>query len=316
MIDLSIHLITFNNEKHIKETLLSILKQKVNFTFEIIVGDDCSTDKTLEIINTFAQAQPQIFKVAKNKKQLGILKNFKTTLDRCSGTYIFDIAGDDMLKTDDALQKMVNVLQNDSSLGFVDSGFDRLDDNNKSIRPFNNHNIINASEDDYKKNLLLGKITPIGHCYNKEYLYKYVDFDTYLKMDLTIEDYPILVDLVMHTNFTRIKESLHVYRVHDNSHSHTKSFTNLVFQKQQMKKLFDYFSNKYYFSEEIKIEYSKNHNKELLFLAGYFENKILAKDMFSKINPKSLKDYIHYYASQYSLVRKVISLRKNLLRFK
>ena len=48
---LSVHLITYNNEQYIEDTLQSILKQIVDFGYEIVVGDDCSTDRTLEIIN-------------------------------------------------------------------------------------------------------------------------------------------------------------------------------------------------------------------------------------------------------------------------
>lgn len=316
MIDLSVHLITYNNEKHIEETLQSILKQKVNFNYEIVVGDDCSSDRTLEIITKYASANATLFNVVKNEKQLGILGNFKSTLDRCKGTFIFDIAGDDLLKGKDALQKMVTVLQNDSSLGFVYSGFDRLDGHNNKITSLKNKSPIYASKNTFKKEVLLGKVNPISLCYNKSHLYKYVDFDTYLMMELIVEDYPIFIDLIMHTDFAIIKESLHIYRVHDNSFTHQKSLKNHLFFKNEMKKVFAYFSKKYHFSKQINDEYSKNHNKELLFLAGYFQNKALGKKTYKKIKSKSLNDFIHYYASQYHLVRKIISLRKKLLSFK
>lgn len=315
MIALSVHLITYNNEKHIEETLQSILKQKVDFNYEIVVGDDCSVDKTLEIINNYADLHPNIFKIKKNDIQLGILGNFKSTLDRCKGTYVFDIAGDDMLKGDNALQKMVSVLQSDPSLGFVYSGFDRLEDHNNKIISFKDKDVFNTSKEAFKEAVLFGKANPITLCYNKAHLYKYVDFDSYLKMELTIEDHPIFVDLVMQTNFARIRESLHVYRAHSNSHSHQKDFETLVFQKRQLKKLFDFFSNKYQFSGQITKKHLKNHYKELLFLAGYFQNKKLGKEIFSKINQKSSKDFIHYYASQYPWIRKLIAFRKRILFF-
>jgi glycosyltransferase involved in cell wall biosynthesis len=315
MIDLSVHLISYNNEKHIEQTLQSILKQKVDFTYEIVIGDDCSTDNTLNIINTYALKQPDIFNVVKNEKQLGILENFKATLDRCRGTYVFDIAGDDLLKSEDALQKMVTVLQNNSGLGFVDSGFDELNESDNTVTPFKNNTVINGAKEDYKNAVLLGTVSPIGLCFNKAKLYKHVDFDVYLKMKLTIEDYPILVDMVIQTNFATIKESLHIYRVHDNSHSHQRNFENHIFHKNQMKTLFDYFSNKYNFSKQITDLYTQNLNKELLFLAGYFEKKALGKEIFKKINSKTYSDYVHYYASQYYLVRKLISLKKRFLTF-
>lgn len=310
MIELSVHLITYNNESHIADTIESVLKQKTDFTYEIVVGDDCSTDKTFEILNTYAKTYPHLFNLKRNEKQLGILQNFKTTLDRCKGTYIFDIAGDDFLKKDYSLQKMVEVLKNDPSLGFVDSGFDTLYETRNKQVDFSNKKDIETSKKNYKNLLFLGKLNPIGLCFKKQFLYKYVDFDTYINMKVTIDDYPILVDLVMNSNFERIPESLHVYRSHDQSYSHKKDFNNHLFLKQQMNRLFEYFSNKYNYPKEIVITYHKNYYKELLFLAGYFENKEIGMESFKNIKTKSVKDYIHYFASQSTMFRKLISKMK------
>lgn len=308
MVTLSVHLITYNNENYIDETLQSILKQKVDFDYEIVIGDDCSSDNTLNIINIYKEKHPNLFKVFKNESQLGILKNFKTTLDKCIGEYVFDIAGDDLLKKDDALQKMVNVLKKDNSLGFIDSGVDLLFEKKKKTKKFSNRKIIRAKKNNYKNSILLGDFIPIGICFNKKHLYKYVDFDKYLKMKITIEDYPILVDLIMNTNFERINESLHVYRVHYDSYSHKKTFENQHFSCIQMKKLFDYFSKKYFFNNELINIYNRTHFKQLLFYAGFFQKKELGIDVFDKIKHKSAKDYIHYYASQNKIFRKLVSL--------
>lgn len=312
MILLSVHLITYNNEQHIEETLQSILKQNVDFDYEIVVGDDCSTDGTLNIIETYAAKHPNMFNIKKNSEQLGILKNFKATLDRCSGAFVFDIAGDDMLKTTDALQKMVNALKGNHNLGFVDTGFDSYYEDTKTITIFNNKSIICGTKEAYKETVLLGNIAPIGHCYRKDALLKYVDFETYINMDITIEDYPILVDMVMNTEFERINEPLCIYRSHNASYSHQKDLDKLVFQKLQMKKLFDYFAKKYTFPNEIRKSYLSSHNKALLFYAGYFSNKKLGKEVYKSIKSKSLKDRIHYLASQYPTIRKLVSLRKSL----
>lgn len=306
MIVLSVHLITFNNEKHIEETLQSILKQKVDFEYEIVVGDDCSIDDTLTIINKYQLQYPNIFKAHKNERQLGILGNFKATLDRCVGDFVFDIAGDDLLKHDYSLQKMVDVLKMDDTLGFVDSGIDYFYDKTKTTKPFCNKTIIQAAKKNYKEQLLLGKIIPVGVCYNRKYLNKYVDFDAYSNMKITIEDYPILVDLVMNTRFETINESLHLYRVHDDSYSHSKSFDQHLFLKKQMKDLFFYFNNKYKFDDVIIETFHVNYNKSLLLLAGDYEEKVLGNATFKKIKFKSVKDYMYYLASQNTVFRRVL----------
>ncbi len=312
---LSVHLITYNNEQYIEDTLQSILKQIVDFDYEIVVGDDCSTDRTLEIINTYATKHPNLFKIKKNETQLGILRNFKTTLDRCKGTYVFDIAGDDKLKAIDALQKMVNILHNDASLGFVDTGFDSFNVESKTTMVFKNQCILNSSKENYIEAVLLGEIIPIGHCYRKEYLYKYVDFETYIKMNIAIEDYPILVDMIMNTNFERINESLHTYTVHLNSYSHQQNIEEQIFQSNQMNDLFNFFSEKYSFPEKLKNKFSNCHYKTLLYYARVSLNGEMAKTVYRKIKHKSLKDRIRFLGSQYSFFRILFSLRRKLFFF-
>lgn len=309
---LSVHLITYNNEKHVEQAIRSILEQQVDFDYEIVIGDDCSTDGTLNIVNDLSKLNPPVFNIHQNETRLGILKNFKATLDRCSGTYVFDIAGDDLLKGTDALQKIVDVFKQNPNLGFVDCGFDRLDDITKKSSPFINRQLITAPKQVYKNALLLGKIAPIGHCFNREMLYKNVDFDTYIKKGISIEDYPILVDMAMNCDFRRINESLVIYRVHHYSYSHKKDLNELLSQKEEMKHLFDYFFNKYRFSDKLKSDFYLDYFKQILFYAGYFQNKDLGRKSFNKIKRKSLKDHIHFMASQSKAMRSLISLRKKL----
>ena len=51
---LSVFVVTYNQEQYIKQCLESIAKQKVNFDYEVIIGDDCSTDGTGRICDEFA----------------------------------------------------------------------------------------------------------------------------------------------------------------------------------------------------------------------------------------------------------------------
>lgn len=305
---LSVHVLTYNCEKYIERTLQSILKQKTNFEYEIVIGDDHSTDNTFEILESYSKKHPNLINIEQNKEQLGILKNYINTLNRCQGDYVFDIAGDDMLKSEHALQKMVDVLQSDHSLGFVDSGYDCYYEKTKKTVPFINKPSIISSEDFYKNQLLLGKIIPMGICYSKKALYNYVDFDTYLKMGITIEDYPMLVDLTMHTNFGRINESLHVYRMHNKSHSNITDFEKQLFLKKQLLELVSFFQKKYNLPEELLLKAKKEFHIGCLYLAGYFGKKKLGKNMYLKLNkPNNTKLKIYYLCSQFNFIRAIIA---------
>lgn len=312
MIELSVLLIAYNNEQHIEDTLKSLLKQKCSFSYEIVVGDDCSTDKTFDIINYYANKHPKLFNVKQNSSQLGILGNFKATLDRCKGDFIFNFDGDDVVKSADAFEKIVTVLKNNPKLGFVDSGYDRFLTDENITTEFSNKESIFASKELYKESIILGKVIPVGICFRKESLYKYVDFDYYINQNITIEDYPMLVDMVMHCDFEKIHESLHMYRVHSTSYSHNKSFERIYFLNNQMLKLFNHFKIKYNFSEKLTETYLEAHYKSVLFNSGKYEQKEAGNKSFKAIKNKNLLDVIHYLASQHPFVRNIIRIKKKL----
>ncbi|GAA4281484.1 glycosyltransferase family 2 protein [Gaetbulibacter aestuarii] len=309
-IELSVLLITYNNELHIRETLDSLVQQSCDFNFEIAVGDDKSTDKTFEIIRAYATEYPGLFNIQQNRSQLGILGNLKTTLDRCNGRLIFNFDGDDIVKSKEALQKFVDTFKQKPEIGFVDSGYDRLLNEENKIIPFSNRSSIFASKETYKNLIKLGQVIPVGMCFKKDLIYQYVDFDYYMGQNITIEDYPILVDMVMHCDFERIEESLHIYRVHSSSYSHKKSFERIYFLNNQMLKLFNHFHKKYHFSKSLVETYVETHHKSVLFNAGKYENKNAGRESFNSIKNKSIRDYIHYWASQYPIVGRLIRLKK------
>lgn len=303
---LSVHLLTYNCDAYIEQALQSILNQKTDFKFEIVIGDDHSTDGTPGILHQYAQKYPHIINYKHNITRLGILKNFKETLDRCSGKYIFDISGDDFFKHDQALQKIMAVFKSHPNLGFVESGYDQLFEKTQKVELFSNKDSFTCNKSHYKSLALTGQIYPIGICYNKELLLKHVDFTKYIEMGITIEDYPILADMIVNTDFERIPEVLHTYRVHTKSFSHLKDLNYQLVLNQQMSMLVNYFSKKYKLSPEILKNHQTISNKNKLYLAGYFGEKALGKSMYQKIkNDRSVADYLNYLSSQVILIRKL-----------
>jgi glycosyltransferase involved in cell wall biosynthesis len=100
----------YNHERYIAQCLESILKQKGDFQLEIIVGDDCSTDQTFNIIEGFRKSYPKIVNVLPVEQNLGIAKNLKRCLDACSGEYIAICEGDDYWTDENKLQKQKDFL--------------------------------------------------------------------------------------------------------------------------------------------------------------------------------------------------------------
>ncbi|MBA3758513.1 glycosyltransferase [Candidatus Saccharibacteria bacterium] len=107
----SIVSVTYNQEKYVKAALDSFLMQQVNFAFEIIIADDCSADKTPDIIREYAEKNPDIIKPILRKHNLGVAGNFLATLKEARGKYIALCEGDDFWTDASKLQKQVDFLE-------------------------------------------------------------------------------------------------------------------------------------------------------------------------------------------------------------
>lgn len=68
---ISVCCITYNQEKYIDDCINSILVQKLSYNYEIIIGDDCSTDSTREKLKEWSLKYPDKIKVIYNEKTLG-----------------------------------------------------------------------------------------------------------------------------------------------------------------------------------------------------------------------------------------------------
>ena len=91
----SVCVITYNQARYIEYCLQSIVDQRTDFTFEIIVGDDCSTDGTADIVSEFAARYPNLIKTIFQLVNTGGGENFMNVHSAANGVYIAHIDGDD-----------------------------------------------------------------------------------------------------------------------------------------------------------------------------------------------------------------------------
>jgi len=112
----SVLIVTYNHEKYIAKALDSVLMQEVDFDYEIVTGEDCSTDNTRDILIDYQSKHPDKIKLILQEKNLGFYGkyNFILTFNACRGQYIAMLEGDDYWTSPDKLQKQVDVLDNDS----------------------------------------------------------------------------------------------------------------------------------------------------------------------------------------------------------
>ena len=108
---LSVCFICYNQAAFIRQALDSVLAQKVNFSWEIIIADDYSTDGTREIVLEYQSRYPGLIRVLPRDSNLGPAKNFIDLINSAKGKYIAYLEGDDYWTLDTKLQQQVDFLQ-------------------------------------------------------------------------------------------------------------------------------------------------------------------------------------------------------------
>lgn len=119
----SIIVTTYNLEKYIAACLDSILAQEINFTYEILIGDDCSTDRTTEIVDQYVLKYPERFHFIKRPQNIRINLNMLDLMKKASGKYVALMDGDDLWTDRKKLQLQVDFMEQnpDYSLCFHDA---------------------------------------------------------------------------------------------------------------------------------------------------------------------------------------------------
>jgi glycosyltransferase involved in cell wall biosynthesis len=106
---LSVSVVTFQQAAYIREAVESILRQETRFPFEIIVGDDASTDGTLEVLEEIRACAPDRVKLLRASSNYGDygLSNVMATIDAARGEYVAFLDGDDYWTVPHKLQRQV-----------------------------------------------------------------------------------------------------------------------------------------------------------------------------------------------------------------
>lgn len=107
----SVLFITYNHEPYLKQSLDAVLMQETDFDYEIVVGEDCSTDNTRAILREYADRYPDKFRLLFREKNFGRpTMNVYDTGMHCEGDYIAFLEGDDYWTDSKKLQKQVDFL--------------------------------------------------------------------------------------------------------------------------------------------------------------------------------------------------------------
>lgn len=125
---LSVIMTTYNHERYIAEAIESVLRQQTSFRVEIVIGEDCSTDRTLNIARDYQRMYPEAIRIVTSEENVGWRKNYRRTIAAARGKYIAMLDGDDYFTHRKKLQMQVDMLEADPEAGMCYTRSERVDE--------------------------------------------------------------------------------------------------------------------------------------------------------------------------------------------
>jgi len=117
----SVAMITYNHRLCIRQAIEGVVSQKTTFPFELIIGEDCSTDGTREIVFDCQRRHPSLIRVVTSERNVGARQNAQRTHAACLSKYVAFCEGDDYWHASDKLAKQVGFLEAHPDYGTVHS---------------------------------------------------------------------------------------------------------------------------------------------------------------------------------------------------
>ena len=116
---ISVIVCTYNQEQYLSQALDSIIMQKCTEPYEILIGDDCSTDATGKIAEEYQSRYPKIVRVIRPDKNGGASLNMVRLMQAAKGEYLMICDGDDYWLRDDMMQIYVDMFASHLEVGMI-----------------------------------------------------------------------------------------------------------------------------------------------------------------------------------------------------
>lgn len=224
---ISVMIVTYNQEEYIAKSIESILEQECSFPYEIVIGEDCSTDRTRAICESYASMYPDIIRLIKNEYNKGLLKNYVDTLLSCRGDFIADLAGDDYWIDKNKLQRQTELLLSNNEIVLVHSRWKNF---YQSKNMFSEAGQLRAGGKDSGESIIKGLFTQkdmpyVFMCtciFRKDSFMKiYEEYPVFFNPEWKCEDFQILTLLSKEGAFYYEDKVTTVYRILTDSVSNT-----------------------------------------------------------------------------------------------
>jgi glycosyltransferase involved in cell wall biosynthesis len=290
---LSVLILTYNHVKYIEQAILSVVQQKTNYSFEILIGDDHSTDGTTDIVETLEKSYPDLIKIIKEHKNLGAIRNEANLLKNAKGKYIAFLEGDDFWTNENKIEMQISFLENNPDYGLVHTDVNHFFEySNSTVFDVNKANNVQVPKDNIFKALMSVDpffIMTATTCFRADIAKKHFNYQLAIDQNWPLTDLPLWFDITFHSKVQYIESVTATYRLLNESASRTKSLKKRYAYIQKLQEIKEHYFEKYKVDTEttfaIRERYYKNVFKYAFRLKD-IETLKKCKKYFSENNIK------------------------------
>lgn len=304
----SVLMLTYNHAAYLAQAIEGVLMQQTDFPIEILIGEDCSPDNSLDISKNYQREYPQIIRIITGSSNVGMTKNWDRLVAASKGEFLAICEGDDYWIDPLKLQKQVGFLQENQDYGLSYTDIDRLyvATNILEKDAFKNHLGIysNTFEDFLINAWFLATCTWVFRANMLN------SIDTYLKGPV---DTQILLSISANSKVKFFNETTAVYRIMMGSASHHESSAEGHFCRKDILAIQCLYASKY--SENLKPAILLNYYLKSFLNIFQFDKETDIDDAYSflKINHKlSFKISMYYWLTKYKMLTAALRVKKKL----
>ena len=294
-------MITYNQEKYVAQAIESVLEQKCDFPFLLIINDDFSTDRTHIICQEYANKFPNQILYAQNSSNIGLIKNYKIALEASNSKYVAILEGDDYWIDDCKLQKQVKILESNEDVGLVHSARHSLfEGTNEITGPLKETVTFNLLNQGYvfDKLLISNFISPLTVLFRNDLIKDKLDFDFFIENKFKTLDYAMWLLIAYNSKIIFTENSTAVYRVRRNSISNKKSMESMENFLETSRLTCKYYINKYGVETISEKKIDSIYDNILFSHSLLYGNYEFSRKYSQLIEVLSLKDCCKYIISK------------------
>jgi glycosyltransferase involved in cell wall biosynthesis len=207
---LSVRLMAYKHEPFIAQAIESVLAQEVDFTYEIVIGDDVSPDRTPDIIRDYQSRYPDRIRFLVRDNNMGNIRNFVDIVNNCRGKYIALLDGDDYWTSTHKLQKQVDFLEAHPECSGCFHNVTMIHDDATELNRNFHENPLAKSFFDLKDIVSSHFIPTCSTVFRARLFDRFPDWF----MEMPMADWPLHVLNAQHGQYAYIDEVMAAYRIH------------------------------------------------------------------------------------------------------